>query len=340
MMALFDTVLKKKASDLHLSAGEVPLLRVDGDIQRLPHPILDDSAVRTFCYEIMTDKQKKEFERDLELDFAFEWADKARFRVNVFEQNRGISAVFRYIPQTILTLEELAVPEIIANITQYRKGLVLITGSTGSGKSTSLAAMVDHINRHRAVHILTIEDPIEFIHVNQNSVISQRELHRNTQSFTKALRGALRADPDIILIGELRCLGSIRLALTAAETGHLVLATLHTASAPQTIDRLIDVFPAEEKSTVRYMLSESLRAVISQTLVKRKGGGRVAAFEIMIATEAIRHLIRESKISQMASVLQTNRILGMQTMSQHLQELWMKGIIAKPLMNAMAESPA
>lgn len=327
MIALLDTVLKKKASDLHLSAGEVPLLRIDGDIQRLNHPILEDSAVRAFCYEIMTSKQKKEYEHNLELDFAFEWTNIARFRVNVFEQNRGMSAVFRYIPRKILTLEELAIPDIISSITGYREGLVLVTGPTGSGKSTSLAAMVDYINKHFAVHIVTIEDPIEFIHVNQKSLITQRELHRNTQSFAKALRGALRADPDIILIGELRCLDSIRLALTAAETGHLVLATLHTASAAQTIDRIIDVFPGEEKSTVRYMLSESLRAVISQTLVKRKGGGRVAAFEIMIATEAIRHLIREAKVSQMASVLQTNRALGMQTMSQHLQELWMQGTI-------------
>lgn len=340
MMDLFEILLKQKASDLHLSAGLTPLLRVDGDIRKLDQPILEDKSIRSFCYEIMTAQQRKEYESTWELDFAFEWNEKARFRVNVFEQNRGISAVFRYIPGEILTLEALDAPAILRDISAYTKGLVLLTGPTGSGKSTSLASMIDYINRHKAVHILTIEDPIEFIHQNKKSLITQRELHRNTHSFSAALRSALREDPDVILIGELRDLDSIRLALTAAETGHLVFATLHTASAAKSIDRLIDVFPGNEKALVRGMLSESLRAVISQTLIKRSSsqGGRIAAFEIMIATDAIRHLIREAKIPQMTTVIQTNRQLGMQTMEQHIQELSRKGMIEHAAIPTLIES--
>lgn len=338
VIELLKLALQNKASDLHLSAGVVPMLRVDGDMQKLDHPILEDKQARELCYSIMAPNQIQKYQVAKELDFSFAIPDLARFRVNIFEQNRGMAAVFRNIPMNILTLDELQAPSIFKEITTYTRGLVLVTGPTGSGKSTTLAAMIDYINSYREVHILTIEDPIEFVYKTKKSLITQREVIRDTQSFSSALRSALREDPDVILIGELRDLESIRLALTAAETGHLVLATLHTSSAAQTIDRLIDVFPGEEKAAVRAMLSESLRAVISQTLIKRPQGGRVAGFEIMIVTAAIRHLIREAKVAQMVSMIQTNRLIGMQTLDQHLQELLKKQWIEKREAREVAEN--
>jgi len=334
---LLTLALTNNASDLHLSAGVAPILRVDGDMRKLDLPILEDKQARELCYAILTTDQRKKYEEELELDLSFEIPDLARFRVNVFEQNRGIAAAFRCIPANIQTLDELQAPAILSEITTFPRGLVLITGPTGSGKSTTLAAMIDHINRNRAVHIISIEDPIEFIHQNKKSLMTQREVLRDTQSFSIALRSALREDPDVILVGELRDLESIRLALTAAETGHLVLATLHTSSAAKTIDRLIDVFPGDEKAMVRGMLSESLRAVISQTLIKRIAGGRIAGFEIMMVTPAIRHLIREAKIAQIYSSIQTNRSLGMQTLDQHLQELLKNQVIEKQQARELAE---
>lgn len=320
--------VKNKASDLHLSAGLPPIIRVDGEMRRLNIPELDHKEVHGLVYEIMNDMQRKEYEENLEVDFSFEVKDLSRFRVNAFVQNRGAAAVLRTIPSDVLTLDDLGAPAIFKEIINQPTGIVLVTGATGSGKSTTLAAMIDHINAHKREHILTIEDPIEFVHNNKLCVINQREVHRDTHSFNNALRSALREDPDVILVGELRDLETIRLAISAAETGHLVFATLHTNSAPKTIDRIIDVFPAEEKSMVRSMLSESLRAVISQTLLKKIGGGRIAAHEIMIGIPAIRNLIREDKVPQMYSVIQTGQSHGMQTMDQCLQRLVAQGAIS------------
>jgi len=317
------------ASDLHLSTGTPPSIRVDGDVRKLNIPAFDAKDVNALVYDIMNDRQRKEYEENLEVDFSFEVPNLARFRVNAFNQNRGPAAVFRTIPSKILSLDDLGCPEIFREISDTPRGLVLVTGPTGSGKSTTLAAMVDYINNHKHDHILTIEDPIEFVHENKSCLINQREVHRDTLSFSAALRSALREDPDVILVGEMRDLETIRLAMTAAETGHLVFGTLHTTSAPKTIDRIIDVFPGEEKSMVRSMLSESLRAVISQTLIKRVGGGRVAAHEIMIGVPAIRNLIREDKIAQMYSAIQTGMQHGMQTMDQCLQNLVNRGMITK-----------
>ena len=319
--------VKNKASDLHLSAGMPPLIRVDGDMRRLDVPALEHKEVHALMYDIMNDLQRKNYEEYYETDFSFEIPNLARFRVNVFNQNRGAGAVFRNIPSEVLSLEALNTPPIFKDIASYPRGIVLVTGPTGSGKSTTLAAMVDYVNLNRNDHIITIEDPIEFVHQSKKCLVNQREVHRDTKGFAEALRSALREDPDVILVGEMRDLETIRLALTAAETGHLVFGTLHTTSAAKTIDRVIDVFPGEEKEMVRGMLSESLRAVISQTLLKRKEGGRVAAHEIMICTPAIRNLIRESKIAQMYSTIQTGRAAGMQTLDQCLQELVQKGII-------------
>jgi twitching motility protein PilT len=321
--------VKNKASDLHLSAGLPPLIRVDGEMRKLNVPALDHKQVHALIYEIMNDMQRKEYEENLETDFSFEISGLSRFRVNAFVQNRGAAAVLRTIPNTVLTLDDLGAPEIFKEIINQPTGIVLVTGATGSGKSTTLAAMVDHINSHKREHILTIEDPIEFVHENKMSLINQREVHRDTHSFSNALRSALREDPDVILVGELRDLETIRLAISAAETGHLVFGTLHTNSAPKTIDRIIDVFPAEEKAMVRSMLSESLRAVISQTLLKKVGGGRIAAHEIMVGIPAIRNLIREDKVPQMYSVIQTGQATGMQTMDQCLQRLLALGAISK-----------
>ncbi len=317
------------ASDLHLSTGTPPSIRVDGDVRKLNIPAFDAKDVNALVYDIMNDRQRKEYEENLEVDFSFEVPNLARFRVNAFNQNRGPAAVFRTIPSKILSLDDLGCPEIFREISDTPRGLVLVTGPTGSGKSTTLAAMVDYINKHKHDHILTIEDPIEFVHDNHKCLINQREVHRDTLSFSAALRSALREDPDVILVGEMRDLETIRLAMTAAETGHLVFGTLHTTSAPKTIDRIIDVFPGEEKSMVRSMLSESLRAVISQTLIKKVGGGRIAAHEIMIGVPAIRNLIREDKIAQMYSAIQTGMQHGMQTMDQCLQNLVNRGLISK-----------
>ncbi|MFT2090110.1 type IV pilus twitching motility protein PilT [Paraglaciecola sp. 2405UD69-4] len=320
--------VKNKASDLHLSAGLPPIIRVDGEMRRLNIPALEHKEVHGLIYEIMNDKQRKEYEENLETDFSFEVKDLSRFRVNAFMQNRGAAAVLRTIPSEILSLDDLGAPDIFKDIINQPTGIVLVTGATGSGKSTTLAAMIDHINKTKREHILTIEDPIEFVHENKMCVLNQREVHRDTHSFNNALRSALREDPDIILVGELRDLETIRLAISAAETGHLVFGTLHTNSAPKTIDRLIDVFPAAEKSMIRSMLSESLRAVISQTLLKKNGGGRVAAHEIMLGIPAIRNLIREDKVPQMYSVIQTGQSHGMQTMDQCLQKLVAQGLIS------------
>ena len=320
--------VKNKASDLHLSAGLPPIIRVDGEMRKLNIPALSHKEVHALIFEIMNDKQRKEYEENLETDFSFEVKDLSRFRVNAFVQNRGAAAVLRTIPSEILSLDNLGAPQIFKEIINQPTGIILVTGATGSGKSTTLAAMVDHINSTKREHILTIEDPIEFVHENKLCVINQREVHRDTHSFNNALRSALREDPDIILVGELRDLETIRLAISAAETGHLVFGTLHTNSAPKTIDRLIDVFPAAEKSMIRSMLSESLRAVISQTLLKKVGGGRVAAHEIMLGIPAIRNLIREDKVPQMYSVIQTGQSNGMQTMDQCLQRLVAQGLIS------------
>ena len=319
--------VKNNASDLHLSSGLPPMIRVDGDIRRINIPALEHKEVHALVYDIMNDKQRRDYEEFLETDFSFALPGVARFRVNAFNQERGASAVFRTIPSEVLTLEDLEAPKIFEELTKKPRGLVLVTGPTGSGKSTTLAAMVNQINVSTYVHILTIEDPIEFLHESQKALINQREVHRDTLGFNEALRSALREDPDVILVGEMRDLETIRLALTAAETGHLVFGTLHTSSAAKTIDRIIDVFPAAEKDMVRAMLSESLMAVISQTLLKRIGGGRIAAHEVMIGTPAIRNLIREAKVAQMYSAIQTGRKEGMWTLEQNLQELVDRGKI-------------
>jgi twitching motility protein PilT len=314
------------------------MIRVDGDIRRINLPPLEHKEVHALIYDIMNDRQRRDYEEFLEVDFSFELPSVARFRVNAFNQDRGAAAVFRTIPTRVLTLEELGCPKFFQEVTRQPRGLILVTGPTGSGKSTTLAAMIDHVNSNDYSHILTIEDPIEFVHVSKRSLINQREVHRNTQGFAEALRSALREDPDVILVGEMRDLETIRLALTAAETGHLVFGTLHTSSAAKTIDRIIDVFPAAEKDMIRSMLSESLQAVISQALLKKIGGGRTAAFEIMVGTPAIRNLIRENKVAQMYSAIQTGRKDGMQTLDQHLQELVERGIVARQAAREIAVS--
>src|SRR6267154_2348375 len=321
--------VKNKASDLHLSAGLPPMIRVHGDIRRINLPPMEHEDVHAMVYDIMSDAQRKAYEENLECDFSFAVPNLARFRVNSFVQQRGAAAAFRTIPAKVLSLEELNAPKVFASLTERPRGLILVTGPTGSGKSTTLAAMVNHVNENEYGHILTIEDPIEFLHESKKCLINQREVGPHTLSFANALRAALREDPDYILVGEMRDLETIRLALTAAETGHLVFATLHTSSAAKTIDRIIDVFPAAEKDMVRSMLSESLRAVISQTLLKRNGGGRAAAHEIMIGTPAIRNLIREGKIAQMYSAIQTGQSAGMQTLDQCLADLVAKGVVSK-----------
>ncbi|OGL44753.1 MAG: twitching motility protein PilT [Candidatus Schekmanbacteria bacterium RBG_16_38_10] len=318
------------ASDLHISSGEPPMIRINGDMQKLDMPALSREEVHALLYDIFNDQQRKVFEENHEIDFSIAFKEIARFRVNAFVQARGESAVFRTIPTNIMTIEELGLPKILENIARCEKGLVLVTGPTGSGKSTTLAAMIDMINNEFKGHIITIEDPIEFVHKSKNCLISQRELGPHTHSFANALRAALREDPDIILVGEMRDLETIQLALTAAETGHLVFGTLHTSSAPKTVDRVIDVFPSEQQEQIRAMFSESIQAVITQTLVKKRNGeGRVAALEIMIGTPAVRNLIREAKISQIPSIIQTSQNVGMKTMDQAIKELFQKNIISK-----------
>ncbi|MCH9696687.1 MAG: type IV pilus twitching motility protein PilT [Gammaproteobacteria bacterium] len=321
--------VKNNASDLHLSAGLPPMIRVDGDIRRINVDPFEHKQVHAMIYDIMNDKQRRDYEEFFETDFSFELPGVARFRVNAFNQNRGAAGVFRTIPSKILTLDDLKCPKFFADITEKPKGIILVTGPTGSGKSTTLAAMIDYVNSSRYEHILTVEDPIEFVHQSKKCLINQREVHRDTHGFNEALRSALREDPDIILVGEMRDLETIRLALTAAETGHLVFGTLHTSSAAKTIDRIIDVFPAAEKDMIRAMLSESLQAVISQTLLKKVGGGRVAGHEIMVGTPAIKNLIREAKVAQMYSAIQTGRKDGMQTLDQCLTELVQQHLITK-----------
>jgi twitching motility protein PilT len=321
--------VKNKASDLHLSSGLPPMVRVDGDLRRLNLPPLDNQQLTELLYSTMSDHQRRDFEANLEVDYSYAVPLLARFRVNCFHHDRGVGGAFRTIPAAVLTLDDIGAPPSFKDIINVPRGLVLVTGPTGSGKSTTLAAMIDHLNTTIAGHILTIEDPIEFVHTSRKCLINQREIHRDTHGFNQALRSALREDPDIILVGEMRDIETIRLALTAAETGHLVFATLHTSSAAKTIDRIIDVFPAGEKSMVRSMLSESLRAVIAQTLMKRIGGGRIAAHEIMMATPAIRNLIREDKVAQMYSAIQTGQNVGMHTLDQYLEGLVSRGIVAR-----------
>lgn len=332
--------VKNQASDLHLSAGMPPMIRVHGDVRRINLPAMDHKAVHAMLYEVMQDAQRKAYEKHLEVDFSFEIPGLARFRVNAFNQDRGAGAVLRTIPSTILSLESLRAPKIFGDLALRPRGLVLVTGPTGSGKSTTLAAMVNHVNEEEYAHILTIEDPIEFVHEPKRALINQREVGTHTHSFSAALRSALREDPDVVLVGELRDLETIRLALTAAETGHLVFGTLHTVSAAKTIDRIVDVFPGDEKEMVRAMLSESLQAVISQTLLKTKdGSGRVAAHEIMIGTPAIRNLIREAKVAQMYSAIQTGSSIGMQTLDANLMDLVRRNVIAMGTARAAAKIP-
>ena len=332
--------VKNDASDLHLSAGLPPMIRVHGDVRRINVEPLDHKAVHAMVYDIMSDSQRKHYEEFLEVDFSFEIPSLARFRVNAFNQARGAGAVFRTIPSKVLTLDDLNAPKIFADLALKPRGLVLVTGPTGSGKSTTLAAMINHYNETEYGHILTIEDPIEFVHQSKKALINQREVGPHTLSFSNALRSALREDPDAILVGEMRDLETIRLALTASETGHLVFAALHTSSAPKTIDRIVDVFPAEEKEMVRAMLSEALVGVISQTLCKKKdGSGRVAAHEIMIGTPAIRNLIRENKIAQMYSMIQTSQSFGMQTLDQNLADLVKRNMISATEARTKAKQP-
>lgn len=318
---LLNFACEQGASDLHISAGESPIVRVDGDIKRIKANELTAEDTHTMLYDIMGDSQRKIFEEYNEVDFSIDLGEKARFRVNIFRQRRGLGGVFRQIPSKVLTLEDLEMPPVLIELTKHHKGLVLVTGPTGSGKSTTLAAMIDHINRNGEKHIITIEDPIEFVHTSKRSLVNQREVGPHTNSFSNALRASLREDPDIILVGEMRDLETIQLALTAAETGHLVFGTLHTSSAPKTVDRIIDVFPSSQQGQVRTMLAESIQAVVTQTLCKRPSGGRVAAVEILLGTPAVRNLIREGKIHQLPGIMQTSQGSGMQTLDMHLQDL-------------------
>jgi len=316
-------------SDFHLSAGVEPMVRVSGDMRRVNVPPLDHTQVRDMIYDVMNDKQRKEYEKYLECDFSFEIPGVARFRVNAYVHSRGAGAVIRTIPSKILSLEQLKTPGILKPISMTHKGIVTVTGGTGSGKSTTLAAMMNYRNETEYGHILTVEDPIEFVHPCKRCLITQREVKRDTLSFENALRSALRQDPNVILVGELRDLETIRMALSASETGHVVFGTLHTNNAAKTIDRIVEVFPASEKPTIRTMLSESIQAIIAQCLLKKIGGGRVAAHEILIGTPAIRNLIRENKVAQMYSAMQTGQKFGMQTLDQNLERLVQQKIVTK-----------
>jgi len=336
---LLEVCVRMGGSDLHLSAGLAPKVRVDGDLEPVDAPVFPSRDLKSALRGIMNNRQREEFNEQWEVDFSINVTGAARFRVNAFRQRRGSAAVFRAIPSAVPSMQALGMGRVFGEISTRPAGLVVVTGPTGSGKSTTLAAMVDFVNEHRAGHILTIEDPIEFVHASKRCVVNQREVHRDTRSFKSALRAALREDPDVLLIGELRDLETIRLALTAAETGHLVFATLHTMSAGKTVDRIIDVFPAEEKTAVRALLSESLQAVVSQTLLKRIGGGRVAAHEIMLSTPAIRNLIREGKVAQMVSMIQTGRSVGMQTLDTALRTLLDAGVIDRETARGRARSP-
>jgi twitching motility protein PilT len=320
---------REGASDVHLSSGEPPMVRIHGDMKRIEHPALSAEQVHAMAFDIMSDAVRKTFQETNDVDFSFELGNIARFRVNVFRTRRGDGAVFRTIPTQVMTLEELGLPPIMKELCEKEKGLILVTGPTGSGKSTTLAAMIDHINGTYEGHILTIEDPIEFVHVSKKCLVNQREVGRDTVSFNAALRGALREDPDVILVGEMRDLETISLALTAAETGHLVFGTVHTSSAPKTVDRIIDVFPAAQQGQIRTMFAESIQAVLTQTLLRKRAGGRIAALEILIGTTAVRNLIRENKIHQIPSSMQTGQSVGMQTLDMALVELVNKGLVSR-----------
>ncbi|OFV87911.1 MAG: twitching motility protein PilT [Acidobacteria bacterium RBG_16_68_9] len=318
---------REGASDVHLVSGEAPRVRIHGDMKRVEHPALSAEQVHNMVYDIMSDTLRKNFQESNDVDFSFELGDIARFRVNVFRNRRGECAVFRLIPSRVMTLDDLGLPGSLKEICDKEKGLILVTGPTGSGKSTTLAAMIDYVNERYEGHILTIEDPIEFVHQSKKCLINQREIGPHTQSFTNALRAALREDPDFILVGEMRDLETISLALTAAETGHLVFATLHTSSAPKTVDRIIDVFPASQQEQIRVMFSESIQAVITQTLLKKRAGGRIAALELLIGTPAVRNLIREGKVHQLLSTMQTGQNVGMQTLDMALTDLVRRSLI-------------
>lgn len=326
---LLEFAFQQDASDIHISAGESPMMRIHGSMKRLKAPPLTAEDTHSLLYDIMNDGQRKVFEEFSDIDFSMQLGDLARFRVNVFRQQRGMGAVFRKIPTKILSIEELSLPPIVGELTNRPKGLILVTGPTGSGKSTTLAAMIDLINQKEEGHILTIEDPIEFVHPSKKCLVNQREIGPHSKSFANALRASLREDPDIILVGEMRDLETIQLALTAAETGHLVFGTLHTSSAPKTVDRVIDVFPPAQQQQVRAMFAESIQAVITQTLCKKTGGGRIAALEILIGTTAVKNLIREGKIHQIPGVMQTSQNIGMQTLEMHLKDLVNRGLISR-----------
>lgn len=332
--------VEQGASDCHLSSGEPPLLRIDGDLKKLDHPVLTKEEVHAMVYEIMNDAQRKVFEESHECDFSFEMGDIARFRVNVFMHRRGAGAVFRIIPTKIRSLEQLGMPPILKQLCDKERGLILVTGPTGSGKSTTLAAMIDYLNETFEDHILTIEDPIESVHTSKKCLINQRELGPHTHSFANALRAALREDPDVILVGEMRDLETIQLALTAAETGHLIFATLHTSSAPKTVDRVIDVFPPNQQAQIRAQFAESIEGVITQTLLKKKGGGRVAALELMTGTAAVRNLIREGKVHQILGTIQVSQKDGMQTMDMALMDLVTRGIVSKEEAQSTSMNPS
>ena len=332
--------MDSQASDLHLPSGLPPMMRLHGEMHRMSSSILESDAIKGMLHSVMSDAVQTQFDNNLEADFSFEVPQLGRFRANAFHQTRGVAAVIRLIPSHIPSLADIQAPDVVTALLGRSSGLILVTGPTGSGKSTTLAAMVDHINQHIGGHILTVEDPVEFVHTPKLALVNQREVGTNTRSFANALRSALREDPDVILVGELRDSDTIRLALTAAETGHLVLATVHTSSAAKTIDRLVDVFPGDEKNMARAMLSESLLAVISQTLCPRQDGlGRVAAHEVMVATPAIRNLIREAKVAQMYSVIQTGQSQGMQTLDQHLQVLLQQGQLSLAVAQSCARNP-
>jgi twitching motility protein PilT len=331
--------VEQGASDCHLSAGEPPMLRINGDLQKLDYAPLARDEVHALVYDIMSDVQRKTFEETYECDFSFELGDVARFRVNVFMQRKGEAAVFRTIPSKILSLEELGMPPILKHLCDKEKGLILVTGPTGSGKSTTLAGMIDYLNNTFEGHILTIEDPVEFVHQSKKCLVNQRELGPHTKSFANALRAALREDPDVILVGEMRDLETIQLALTAAETGHIVFGTLHTSGAPKTVDRVIDVFPPAQQAQIRAQFAESIEAVITQTLLKKKTGGRTAALEIMTGTTAVRNLIREGKIHQIPGTMQVSQKDGMQTMDMALQNLVAKGVVTKEEAQSKSANP-
>lgn len=337
--ALLTFASQAGASDVHLSSGEPPMIRLHSEMKRLDHPALSREKVHDMIYDIMNDGQRKSFEERLELDFSFDMGAIGRFRVNVFMQQRGEGVVFRTIPSKILSVEQLGLPPILKKMTDKEKGLILVTGPTGSGKSTTLAAMVDYLNDTFEGHIITIEDPIEFTHRSKKCLVNQRELGSHTYSFANALRAVLREDPDIILVGEMRDLETIQLAITAAETGHLVFGTLHSPSAPGTVDRVIDVFPAEQQEQIRAQFADSIEAVVTQTLCKKKGGGRVAALEILVATTAVRNLIREGKNHQIPSAMQVGQKDGMQTMDMSLVDLVNRGLVTREEAQAKSMTP-